>query len=163
MRGRLKILILSLCMVGAMALSASAEQAPPSTPPGNGEVQKLRQEMQALRQQSEQLHAQLQKIMAEAQPTILDRDTVVVSTPVAMDYRGEPMVLKADHYMRELLRVRRPKGSINVNPIVAVRVTCPSTGHVYLLRVPPETVTCQEAVAWTFGLSSLGYQPTVEA
>lgn len=35
-------------------------------------------------------------------------------------------------------------------PIVAVRVQCPSTGQIYFLRVPPNIQTCRQAVAWTF-------------
>jgi hypothetical protein len=105
----------------------------------------------------------IERFMASAQAEVLDRDTVMVSTPLAMEYRGEPMVLETAEYQRELLRVRRREGDGNPNPIVAVRVTCPSTGHGYLLRVPPETVTCQEAVAWTFGMSASEYRPLVEA
>ena len=48
-------------------------------------------------------------------------------------------------------------------PIVAVRVTCPSTGHVYLLRVPPEIRSCRAAVAWTFELSETEYAPVAES
>lgn len=48
-------------------------------------------------------------------------------------------------------------------PIVAVHVTCPSTGREYMLRVPPATKTAREGVAWTFGLSADGYQPTSQS
>jgi hypothetical protein len=44
-----------------------------------------------------------------------------------------------------------------------VRVTCPSTGRVYHLRVPPDVTTAREAVAWTFGLRAEEYQPQVQA
>lgn len=47
-------------------------------------------------------------------------------------------------------------------PVVAVEVVCPSTGEDYLLRVPPETRTCREAVAWTFSLPSYQYAPLLE-
>lgn len=43
-----------------------------------------------------------------------------------------------------------------------VEVTCPSTGHVYHLRVPPNIRKCAEAVAWTFGLSVEAYAPLLE-
>jgi hypothetical protein len=33
-----------------------------------------------------------------------------------------------------------------------VVVDCPSTGHQYVLGVPPAMQTCQQAVAWTFGV-----------
>lgn len=42
-----------------------------------------------------------------------------------------------------------------------VEVTCPSTGRLYFLRVPPGVRTCQEAVASTFNVSE--YNPTKEA
>ena len=43
-----------------------------------------------------------------------------------------------------------------------VRVVCPSTDRVYLLRVPPDTATAKQAVAWTFGLSEVVYSPTLQ-
>lgn len=48
-------------------------------------------------------------------------------------------------------------------PLVAVRVECPSTKQVYFLRVPPEVRTCRAAIAWTFGFNTVQeYQPIVE-
>ena len=44
-----------------------------------------------------------------------------------------------------------------------VRVTCPSTGRVYHLCVPPNVKTAREAVAWTFGKEAGDYLPLVEA
>ena len=35
--------------------------------------------------------------------------------------------------------------------------------HHYLLRVPPDTTTCRDAVAWTFGLRPEQYAPAVES
>jgi hypothetical protein len=43
--------------------------------------------------------------------------------------------------------------------LVMVEVTCPSTGRKYLLQVPPDVETAQEAVAWTFDLRAENYQP----
>jgi hypothetical protein len=34
--------------------------------------------------------------------------------------------------------------------------------HRYWLRVPPRVRTCQEAVAWTFGVREAEYRPLVE-
>src|ERR1051325_2841728 len=48
---------------------------------------------------------------------------------------------------RKLLRVRLE----NDEPIVLVSIHCPSTGRQYLVRVPPKTRTCHQAVAWTAG------------
>ena len=48
-------------------------------------------------------------------------------------------------------------------PIVSVRVQCPSTGQVYFLRVPPQIDTCAKAVAWTFGFDKvIDYMPLIE-
>lgn len=51
---------------------------------------------------------------------------------------------------RQLLRVALP----NDEDLVCVSVRCPSTGRHYLIRVPPRTQTCHEAVAWTAGFDS---------
>ncbi len=47
-------------------------------------------------------------------------------------------------------------------PLVAVRVICPSTQRNYLLRVPPAMRSCQEAIAWTFGIERARYRPVIE-
>ena len=48
-------------------------------------------------------------------------------------------------------------------PLVAVEVRCPSTGHVYHLTVPPRTRTCAEGVAWCAGMDVTVYRPLIEA
>jgi uncharacterized protein DUF6745 len=48
-------------------------------------------------------------------------------------------------------------------PIVAVKVQCPSTGQIYFLRVPPQIDRCDKAVAWTFGFDKVrDYSPLIE-
>ena len=59
---------------------------------------------------------------------------------------------------RELLRIKMPQGE----PAVIVRVTCPSTGGEYRLRVPPTMRTCHDAVAWTFRKEAKEYVPALE-
>jgi hypothetical protein len=45
----------------------------------------------------------------------------------------------------------------------AVRVTDPSTGRIYFLRVPPSIRRADDAVAWTFGFETAGeYRPIAE-
>jgi len=51
---------------------------------------------------------------------------------------------------RKLLRVPL----VNDEPIVVVSIHCPSTGRQYLVRVPPATLTCHQAVAWTAGFDN---------
>ncbi|WP_425398486.1 DUF6745 domain-containing protein [Aeoliella sp.] len=80
------------------------------------------------------------RFLEEADPAILDTDT---------DPGGE----------RKLYRVELEDDE----PLVCVAVNCPSTGRQYLLRVPPETSTCRQAVAWTAGFDNPDdYAPLVE-
>jgi hypothetical protein len=60
---------------------------------------------------------------------------------------------------RRLLRMDVP----NDEPLVCVSVRCPSTGHRFVLRVPPDMQTCRQAVAWTAGFDNPdAYRPAVE-
>jgi hypothetical protein len=60
---------------------------------------------------------------------------------------------------RRLLRVPMDGGE----DLMFVEVRCPSTTHRYLLRVPPDSLTCQQAVAWTAGFTDPGrYLPVAE-
>lgn len=66
--------------------------------------------------------------------------------------------LEASGCPRRLVEVHLPPENV----VLAV-VCCPSTGKQAYLRVPPETQSCQEAVAWTFGYEQpLHYQPWQE-
>ncbi len=48
-------------------------------------------------------------------------------------------------------------------PLVCVSVKCPSTGHQFVLRVPPTMRTCHQAVAWTAGYDDPKlYKPALE-
>lgn len=61
--------------------------------------------------------------------------------------------------VRQLLRVRFRSGE----DLVCVLVHCPSTGNRYLLRVPPQMLSCRDAVAWTAGFEHpADYQPAEE-
>lgn len=47
--------------------------------------------------------------------------------------------------------------------LVCVYVACPSTGHKFVLRVPPDMKTCHQAVAWTAGFDDPSlYRPVLE-
>jgi hypothetical protein len=81
-----------------------------------------------------------QRFLVEANAEVLDTDE---------DAGGQ----------RRLLRVRLAGDE----DLVCVAVRCPSTGHQYLLRVPPTMTTCAQAVAWTAGFEEVGqYRPLVE-
>jgi hypothetical protein len=48
-------------------------------------------------------------------------------------------------------------------PLVCVMVKCPSTQRQYVLRVPPGTTTCRQAVAWIAGYDNPDdYKPLIE-
>lgn len=60
---------------------------------------------------------------------------------------------------RRLLRIPFAGGE----DVTCVEVRCPTTGHRYVLRVPPQMQTCRQAVAWTAGFSNPSdYQPVAE-
>jgi hypothetical protein len=75
---------------------------------------------------------------------------------------AQAVTLDRDHDRggeRRLLRFRFDGGE----DIVCVVVYCPSTGNRYALRVPPETRTCQQGIAWTAGFANPdAYWPEVE-
>lgn len=49
-------------------------------------------------------------------------------------------------------------------PLMLLKVICPSTGHIHVLRVPPDLRTCHEAAAWIAGFDNPDdYRPLVEA
>ena len=82
----------------------------------------------------------LNRFMADACATIRDED-------------------KDPGGVRQLLVVDMPGDE----PLVSVLVHCPSTRRRYLIRVPPATRTCREAVAWTAGFDNAAdYAPTQE-
>jgi len=48
-------------------------------------------------------------------------------------------------------------------PLMVLKVICPSTGHLHLLRVPPDMETCYQAAAWVAGFNNPDlYQPAIE-
>lgn len=51
---------------------------------------------------------------------------------------------------RKLLRVELQDDE----PLVVLAVFCPSTGHQYTLRVPPQTSSCRHAAAWIAGFDN---------
>ncbi|WP_414542175.1 DUF6745 domain-containing protein [Nostoc sp. CCY0012] len=49
-------------------------------------------------------------------------------------------------------------------PLMVLKVTCPSTGHIHVLRVPPYMRNCHQAAAWIAGFNNPDeYHPVVEA
>jgi len=82
-----------------------------------------------------------ERLLERAEAEELDRDT---------DAGGE----------RRLLRIEMPGDEA----LVCVSVRCPSTGHHFVLRVPPDMTSCHQAVAWTAGYDDPAqYKPVVES
>lgn len=49
-------------------------------------------------------------------------------------------------------------------PLMLLKVVCPSTGHTHVLRVPPYLRTCRQAAAWIAGFDNPDdYHPLIEA
>lgn len=81
-----------------------------------------------------------ERLMEAAQAEELDRDT---------DAGGE----------RRLLRIPLQDDE----DLICISVQCPSTGHKFVLRVPPQMTSCRQAVAWTAGFDDPSlYRPSVE-
>jgi hypothetical protein len=48
-------------------------------------------------------------------------------------------------------------------PLMLLKVICPSTGHIHVLRVPPYMGTCHQAAAWIAGFDHPDdYNPAIE-
>jgi hypothetical protein len=49
-------------------------------------------------------------------------------------------------------------------PLMVLKVICPSIGHLHILRVPPYMQSCRQAAAWVAGFEHPDdYQPLIEA
>jgi hypothetical protein len=49
-------------------------------------------------------------------------------------------------------------------PLLLLKVICPSTGHLHVLRVPPYMDTCHQSAAWIAGFDNPDdYYPAIEA
>lgn len=80
------------------------------------------------------------RLFEEAQAEVLDED---------QDAGGQ----------RRLLRMPVPDDE----DLVCVAVQCPSTGHRFVLRVPPTMRSCHQAIAWTAGFDNPEYyKPEIE-
>ncbi len=44
-----------------------------------------------------------------------------------------------------LLRI---EGNVDIEPILLLKMICPSTGHIHVLRVPPEIDSAESAITW---------------
>jgi leucine-rich repeat protein SHOC2 len=64
---------------------------------------------------------------------------------IELDIWREYKLLKIDGIER--FRDWRRGRDIN-EPMVLLKMTCPSTGHIHVLRVPPEMTSAEAAITW---------------
>jgi leucine-rich repeat protein SHOC2 len=64
---------------------------------------------------------------------------------VSLDNWREYSLLRIDKIEIVYDRQRNP---IDREPMVLLKMTCPSTGHIHILRVPPEMTSAEAAITW---------------
>jgi hypothetical protein len=99
-----------------------------------------------------------ERFITKAGPEVLDED---------MDRGGERRLLRVTFPNTRLRNTRHFRSMNRWEPpdsaIVCLSVQCPSTGALYIMRVPPEMQTCGQAAAWIAGFDSPDeYRPEVE-
>ncbi|MFB2973092.1 leucine-rich repeat domain-containing protein [Aerosakkonema sp. BLCC-F183] len=58
----------------------------------------------------------------------------------------ELQAIKLDAYREyTLLKI---DNNVDIEPIYLLKMTCPSTGFIHALRVPPQTISAREAISW---------------
>ncbi len=67
---------------------------------------------------------------------------------VTIDIWREYSLLKIDRSGSELFYFRDFMGLHEREPIILLKMTCPSTQHIHILRVPPEMVSAEAAITW---------------
>jgi leucine-rich repeat protein SHOC2 len=65
---------------------------------------------------------------------------------ITIDTWREYTLLRIDDC--EKFTVYIPYPDLKTEPMVLLKMTCPSTAHIHILRVPPEMVSAQEAITW---------------
>ncbi len=99
-----------------------------------------------------------QEIMKERNAEVRRAMIEKIGTTRFFDLVGNPKPIHTDD-TGELYRIALKD---DPEPLVAVRVKDPSTGRVYLLRVPPTITRAREGVAWSFAMNEETWIPTVE-
>jgi leucine-rich repeat protein SHOC2 len=65
---------------------------------------------------------------------------------VNIDSWREYTLLKIDRI--EIIFDRDPEQEIDREPMLLLKMTCPSTNHLHILRVPPEMTSAEAAITW---------------
>lgn len=63
---------------------------------------------------------------------------------INLDSWREYTLLKIDNF-QPVFEYSQPSGK---EPILLLKMTCPSTGHVHILRVPPDMTSAEDAIVW---------------
>jgi leucine-rich repeat protein SHOC2 len=72
------------------------------------------------------------------------------SDMVTLDNWREYTLLKIDAFERIFVETGTyvGEGHFETEPMVLLKMTCPSTGHIHILRVPPELMSAEAAITW---------------
>ncbi len=65
---------------------------------------------------------------------------------IQLDDWREYNLLKINDFER--LYNKNGKEEVGREPMVLLKMTCPSTGHIHILRVPPEMTSAEAAITW---------------
>jgi leucine-rich repeat protein SHOC2 len=65
---------------------------------------------------------------------------------IALDTWREYTLLKIDGV--ETVYEENGDELIDREPMLLLKMTCPSTGHIHILRVPPEITSAEAAITW---------------
>jgi leucine-rich repeat protein SHOC2 len=86
---------------------------------------------------------------AEIRRALIDRvgyeKICEVLKAIELDTWREYTLIKIDNFQPVFDRSLQ---SISKEPIVLLKMTCPSTGHIHLLRVPPDIQSAEAAIVW---------------
>ncbi|WP_310429621.1 leucine-rich repeat domain-containing protein [Chamaesiphon sp. VAR_48_metabat_135_sub] len=65
-----------------------------------------------------------------------------------IDTWREYVLLKIDDFQPVFEQQTWPQKPVGKEPIVLLKMTCPSTGHIHILRIPPEMTSAEDAIVW---------------
>ncbi len=85
-----------------------------------------------------------------------------VSGASGMPSKG-PVVHQPARPVRKLRLASFPNVRVAGEPLVLLKVRCPSTSNLYTPRVPPAMRRARPAVAWTFGMAEEEFQLAQES
>ena len=65
-----------------------------------------------------------------------------------IDAWREYVLLKIDDFQPFFERLTWPQKPIGKEPIALLKMACPSTGYIHILRVPPQMTSAEDAIVW---------------